>query len=119
MRDFRDLLKRADGSNNHFEKIELNRDGNSISMSIQASRHNYSAPRQDGLQPHDYREFEVAFLRDDKFVNPIDINFGYDQVLAYVSTEEVQRLFQKFMSLTAEQIKQCPQVELGTWEDDE
>ena len=120
MRDFRSLLQRTKGGSiNYFSPIILHKEDCSINMSIQASRFNYSSPRIDNLSAYDYDEFEVAFMRDGEFVNPIGIDFGYDQVLPYIPVNEVQSMFEKFMSLNSGKIAEAPILKLGGWEEED
>ena len=68
-----------------------------VTVSIQAGKHAYSTPREDGLDSTQYSSFEVAIFKnseDGAFVTDKFFNTG-DQVAGWISKKDVEKLLQK------------------------
>lgn len=110
MIDFRLLLRRREGSPNHYAKLPTAEGG--YSVSIQASDFAYSTPRMNGLSPEEYTNWEVAlFDSDGNWVQPRDLvpvpkwakewEDGGNAVAGYLPTELVQEIFEEMAMRSA------------------
>jgi hypothetical protein len=103
---FQSLLKQTSGGYELFDK--LTRPHDDLQLSVQAHDGSYCCPRQGGLPPSVYTEFELAAFtvandRIDVWMQPTDDTLReawcpYDDVAAYVPTETVQAIVEYFLS---------------------
>ena len=102
--DFRNKIERTVSGN--LSPIQMD---NGLTMSIQASETHYSEPRS--LVPiSQYTAFEVAFLKGGfSFVDPLNC-LEYDQVMAYVPTEQVQSLYDRASKLSSEYVSKLKEL---------
>ena len=67
MKDFRELLKNRDMKDGMrlLERIKLG----DYELSIQASEHHYSYPKETLNNLFDYEDMEIAIFKNDEFIN--------------------------------------------------
>jgi len=102
MKTFTDLEFKERKDGNLHAMLEIARD---ISISVIAGQTAYSTPRENGLKVEDYASFECALLKRDviegylNFVTLDWVTDASDDVLGYVSRDEITSLMQRVQAV--------------------
>lgn len=68
---------------------------NNYEVSIVAGKYVYSTPRENLSDPNDFSEYEIAIFKDGEFTREFFDSDHYDDVMGYVTKEEINSLISK------------------------
>jgi hypothetical protein len=68
---------------------------NNYEVSIVAGNYVYSTPRENLSDPNDFSEYEIAIFKDGEFTREFFDSDHYDDVMGYVTKEEINSLISK------------------------
>jgi len=73
---------------------------NGITISVQASKINYSTPREDLTSPDDFSSFEIGMWDVNGWVTKELVADANDDVLGWQSREDINNLLEKIKAKT-------------------